>query len=202
MGDRVTMAAFSGVADVPAAVLAAERALREAGLVAGDHDPQAVLVWHQGKVLRPGPKAAEATVYGDHINGLLTNGVALIGERYFDARAVGFAAWFDCPACGQRITEEDDIFRDQMSKVGMAAMHWTKGQDAATAQCLICSEARAIGLWRSDHDFIVADMAVEFWNWPYLDPDATHRAKLWHIDIVPMLEAAAGKPAMFGSHKI
>ena len=202
MGDRVTMAAFSGVADAAAAALAAERAFRDAELVAGEHDPQAVLAWRQGTVLRPGPKAAGATAYGDRISSLLTNGVAIIGERYFDAYAVGFASAFDCPACGERITSDDDRFGDQMSQVGMAAMYWTEGQDAAMAECLICSEASAIALWRSDYDFIVADMAVEFWNWPHLDSDATHRAQWWHIDVVPMLEAAVGRPAMLGGHKI
>lgn len=202
MGDSVTVAAFSGVEDVAQAVRSAEATLREAGLVGGEHDPESVLAWRQGLALRPGPKAAAATRYGDRINTLVTNGVVFIGERYFDPYAVGFAAWFDCPACGQRIMQDDAIFGDQMGEVGMAAAHWTEGKASAMAQCLTCSEARDITLWRSDHDFVVADMAVEFWNWPHLATDAPARAQWWHVDVVAMLEAAAGRPAMLSGHKI
>jgi hypothetical protein len=196
------MAAFSGVGDAPGAALAAERVLREADLVMGDHDPEAVLAWRQGKALRPGPKAVQATVYGDRLNTLSTNGVVFIGERYFDAYAVGFAAWFECPACGQRIEQAADAYGDQMSIVGLAAMQWSEGQDDASARCLLCSEPRNITLWRSDHDFIIADMAVEFWNWPDLAPDPVQRAEWWHVDIVAMLEAAVDRPAMLSGHKI
>lgn len=202
MGDHVTILAYDGLGDVTAALGAAEQALREAGLVAGQHAPEASLERCGSLTLRPGPKAAQATGYGDQINDMRTNGVRFIAERYFNAYAIGFAEWFDCPACQSRITSEDDGFSDQINALGHGAVAWCDGDDAASAQCTRCKTASSVLKWRMDDPVYLAEMAVEFWNWPFIDPNPAHRAKWWHVDVLALLDAAVGRPAMVSGHKI
>lgn len=202
MGDHVTILAFNGLGDVTPALGAAERALRDAGLVTGQHDPEATLDRGGELALRPGPKAAEATVYGDRINGLLTNGVRFIGERYFNAYAIGFAEWFGCPACMSRTSYDDDGFGEQIDALGYGAVAWSEGDDGATVRCVRCQTGSSVMRWQMDDPVFLAEMAVEFWNWPFIDPDPTRRAEWWHVDVLAMLEGAVGRPAMVSGHKI
>ena len=202
MSSSCTMAAFLGVADVPAALGRAEVALRDVGLVDGDHDPEAVLAWRDGVVLRPGQAALGATVYGQQLLDLKTNGVAFRGGPYFNAYAVGFAAYFECPSCGQRVTEDQDAYGDQMSAVGMAAAAWCDGDRGASAACQLCGVASVVTEWGLSDPVFLADMAVEFWNWPYLDPDPAARAQWWRVDVVGLLEQAVGGEARLSGYKV
>lgn len=197
MGDGASIVAFVGVDDVPRAIAAAEAALREAGIVGGSHDPEAVLAEHPGLILRPGPNAAAATIHGEHING-----VAFIGKRYFNVYALGFAEWFACPSCGETMTQPFDLLHAQVGNLADAAGAWCDGKDGATAQCLLCDATPPVRDWRMEDPVFLADMALEFWHWPYLDPDPVARAKCWHVDVVPILEAAVGAPAMLSGFKI
>ncbi len=196
------MVAFTGVTDVSGGVAAAEAALREAGLVGGSHDPDAVLAGRGTLILRPGPKAAEATAYGDTLLDMRTNGVAFMAERYFNAYALGFAEGFDCPVCGGTTTDGDDQFGDQMDHIGRAAVEWCDGVNGATAQCVLCDAAPRVTDWTLEDPVFLADIAIEFWNWPHLDPDPVARKQWWHVDVVPMLEDAVGAPARLSGHKI
>jgi hypothetical protein len=125
-----------------------------------------------------------------------------IGDRYFNAYALGFADWFTCPDCNRPIGSDDDIFADQMSNLGMAATAWCAGEDDASAQCLSCQATPNVTDWTTSAPVFLADMAVEFWNWPYLDPDAEARRQWWHLDVVAILEQSVGTTAMLSGHKI
>ncbi|MEL6952467.1 MAG: hypothetical protein AAFN09_10190 [Pseudomonadota bacterium] len=196
------MAAFSGVADVEASLSACEAVLVELGLVAEGYDPEAVLSSGHDRVKRPGPAAAKATAYGDELLALRTNGVSFLGPGYFNAMALGFAEWFASPACGGRVDQSHPRFDEQMSNLGFAAGAWVDGDRGATAQCVICGEAALVTDWGLEDPVFLADMAIEFWNWPYLAEDAEARAEWWHVDVVAALEGAVGRPAALSGYRI
>lgn len=195
------MAAFCGVGDVSAALGRAEAALRDAGLVEGEHAPEAVL-GGRGLVLRPGPAAVAATRYGARLTGLLTNGVAFRGPGYFNAYAVGFATSCDCPACEARIDAAHPAYSEQMGALGMAGYAFSQGQRETLAMCQLCGAQSPVQDWRLDDPVFVADMAVEFWNWPYLERPRPDGSGWWFVDAAGMLEEAVGRPATVSGYKI
>ncbi|MEL6532413.1 MAG: hypothetical protein AAFQ06_05165 [Pseudomonadota bacterium] len=202
MGDRVTMAAFSGVADVEGSLSACEAVLLEMGLVAEGYDPSAVLSPRHGRVRRPGHAAAKATAYGDRLLELRTDGVSFEGPGYFNARALGFSDWFDCPSCDGRVDQSHPSFTDQISHLGFAAVDWVEGDRDATALCVMCDAATSVPDWRLEDPVFLADMAVAFWNWPFLARDAGALTEWWHVDVVAALEGAVGRPAALSGYKI
>lgn len=203
MGTGVSLVAFRDVEDVPAALAAAEAALRDIGLVAGEYDPEAVYVAPHGRVLRPAPGVGALTGYGDMLLSMETNGVAFTGPDYFNAYAIGFAEWFDCPACSQRVTEDDyDRFSTQVDALGMSAAHWCEGQRDAKALCVLCDAASHVLEWGMDDPVFLADVAIEFYGWPAFDPLNRADGAWWKIDVITPLEQAVGRPAMISGYKI
>jgi len=205
MGDFVAIAAFIGVPDAEAALAAAEDALRKAGLVAGTYDNSAGLS-SGTRVLRPGPAAASATRYGERLVNSMTNGVEFSGPGYFNVRAVGFADSFVCPACNAQIRRGDDRFEEQLNNVGMAGGCWAEARagrepkESTAAVCVVCGAASSAERWILDDPVFLADIAVEFYNWPYLQRPG--RDSWWYIDVIDILERAVGRPAMLSGYKI
>lgn len=202
MGDYAGIVAFRGVADAAKALDAAEAALREIGLIGGAYDPEAALASRGGRVVRPGPDAAAATLYGDRLSEMLTNGVEFEGPRYFNAYGLGFSDWIECPACGQRTVSGDDAHVDRMSALGMAAVDWCDGHDAESVACPSCRTASPVTDWRMEDPVFLADMALVFWNWPALPEAGKPDGNWWKVDVTGEIERAVGAPAVISGYKV
>lgn len=202
MGTGVSIVAFCDVADVPKALAAAESALRNIGLVAGGYDPKAAYSPAHGRVLRPAPGAANLTGYGDTLLEMDVNGVAFSGPDYFNAHAIGFAEWFECPVCRDRITDAHSQFGEQVDAIGMAAARWCDGTRDAQAACVMCGVSSEVTLWGMEDPVFLADMAIEFYGWPAFNADARLDGQWWHVDAITPLEQAVGRPARISGYKI
>jgi len=201
MGDRVNLFAFQELADPCAALDAAEQVLRQMDLITGEPDSKSVLGAEGARAYRPGPAAA--TGYGDEIPSHSANGVAFIGPRYFNGFGLGLAEWFFCPACGGRIGDDHAAFHDQMNALGMAAVRWAQGSDEPEmVGCPLCEVPSAVTNWTSDDPVFLADMCVEFWNWPMLAKPGYPDGCRWKIDVTGALERAVGAPVIISGHKI
>ena len=132
-----------------------------------------------------------------------TNGVAFAGPDYFNAYAIGFAEWFECPACNQHVADDDyDRFSVQLDALGMGAAHWCEGQRDAKALCVLCIAGSHVLEWRMDAPVFLADAAIEFHGWPNFDPCNRADGTWWKIDVIAPLEQAVGRPAMISGYKI
>lgn len=202
MGDRVTLVAFREVDDVSAALDAAEACLRDLGLVAGDYVPEASLTPSDTRVLRPAQGVGAAIGHADRLLSLLTNGVVFTGPGYFNGYGLGFSDWHACPACKARTTHTHEGFRDQISALGMAAMNHMEGVGDTGVICVLCKASSHVTAWRIEDPVFMADMVMEFWNWPALDVDNRVDGTWWKIDALTPLEQAVGRPATVSGHKI
>lgn len=202
MGDYIGLIAFREVDDVPKVLAAAEASLRDLGVVAGAYDPDAMLAPRTSRALRPAPDVAAIVGHPESLLSLRSNGVAFNGPGFFHDYGLGLSTWFECPMCIGRITEDHDRFGDQMNALGMAAMHWATGEGETAVTCGLCHVASNVTQWRIADPVFMADVVVEFCNWPALDPDNRADGTWWKLDIITPLEWDVGRPALVSGYKI
>jgi len=202
MGDFASIVAFRNVPDIAKGLDAAEAALRDIGLIDGDCAPEAALASRSGRVLRPGPRAVEATGYGAWMLELHVNGVEFNGPGYFNYYGLGFSDWFECPACGQRTVSGDALHGDLMTALGLAATKWMEGEAAEAVACPLCHVATAVTEWRMEDPVFLADMAVVFWNWPAVPEAGKPDGEWWKVDVTGHLQRAVGVPASVSGYKV
>jgi hypothetical protein len=201
MSDSFAIVAFSDLsgADAVVALKEAEIVLRKYDLVAGEHDPTAIL-GQAPRVLRPSRGAVRYNAYLEHTLGLRTNGVAFRGPGYFNIWALGSPDWFECPACDGRIGQDDKAFGDLLNDLGTNGVAFANGEPTRPVTCPHCGIGSDVRKWRLDDPVLVADAAIEFWSWPGLERNATPASKaegltLWALDLPAILEDVVGRPA-------
>ena len=168
MGESVWLLGRPGPTPGDAAdrMAALEAAMREAGLIAGETAPEAVLSNPRGPVFRPGP-AAEAAVperFGT-LAGLLTNGAEFCAGPVLNWSHLALEG-LRAPCCGAE--PDEDSFDTFMEQIGPAAGEFDFGKSAVT--CPVCHRPSAVNDWVIGPGFLIAGCGLALWNWPPIDP--------------------------------
>ncbi len=173
MGTAYAIVGYPGVGrnETAPALRACEAALRAAGCVAGDADPETAYT-KDVPVFRPGPAVGLETEAYDLPDVTLIktlNGVASCGPRYIDHGPFIGPPSFRCPGCGVRIERDDGRAAAQMEQCFELFATYFEGDDPSRGgTCLTC-EAQVDANDPIDDGpptFALSDVAVEFWEWP------------------------------------
>lgn len=167
-----------------------ETALREAAIIVGDHDPEAIYGKAE-RVFRPGPATGlttETCELGDGKTIRSINGIALRGPRYINHGPFIVTPDFDCPQCKQQISQDTDAASDMQERFFNRFQAFFEGDPKRDVACLSCGQASDANDWFTPHDFVLSDLAVEFWEWP----DAAM------AQAVKVMDRAVGVPASAG----
>ncbi len=174
-----------------------ETALRAAGFIAGDADPETAYT-KDVPVFRPGPATGLETKAYDLPDGTVIktpNGVAFCGPRYINHGPFIDTPSFRCPCCGARTKRDDGRAAAQMEQCFELFSTYFEGDDPSRCvTCLICEARIDVNDLIDDGPptFVLSDVAVEFWEWP---PDTVARA-------AQVLDAAMGQDHRMGWVKV
>ncbi|QDC11402.1 hypothetical protein FHY55_20165 [Oceanicola sp. D3] len=160
MGDRVWYIARPGPTpeDVDERVARLIAAMKAAGLIAGENDPDSVLIAAQGPAYRPGPRAEESLPPGyGRTSELRTNGAEFIAGAIFNWSPLNVDE-FTAPCCGTRIDAGEIV-----DTLGTAA-GVEKDFSATAVTCPHCGAQSGVNAWAGD-GFLLAGCGVKLWNW-------------------------------------
>lgn len=192
MGTHYTPYAYLDVPrdSVPGVLDAIETALRDAELITGDHDPDAAYN-SKGRVFRPGPRSGLRTEAHDVGNGTILysiNGVVLAAGPYMNHGPFIVTPDFDCPACQRHFGHDTAEAKTMQERCFDMFQAYFEGDSSRDVTCLACEVASDVNDWFGPVDFILGDVAVEFWEWP----DAAM------AQAIPVMDKAAGAKARGG----
>lgn len=203
MSDAYAIVAFSGDLsddEGASALESAETALRGAGLVVGNDDPEAILGTGAALVLRPGRTIERSHEHISQLMTMLTNGVAFRGPNYFNPWALVNSSWYECPACNEKVSQNSSGHSEVLDGLGNAAASLVEGEQDIAVACPNCNDASDVREWHLEDPVFLADIAFEFWNWPPFERGASTESRaqgatLWDVDVLAVLEGAVGRPA-------
>lgn len=133
-------------------------AMRAAGLIAGEDDPDSILGAAQGPAYRPGPRAEESLPPGyGRATELRTNGAEFIAAAIFNWSPLNVDE-FTAPCCGALIDAGEIV-----DKLGTAAGVEKDFSDSAVT-CPRCGAPSGVNAW-AESGFMLAGCGVGLWNW-------------------------------------
>jgi hypothetical protein len=128
------------------------------------------------------PKLYEAGKLEGRFWELLTNGVEVKVERWFNIWGTTVLEWIACPRCDTKFRVEGD-FSDRCAD---AVARWLDAKSSSPIICESCAEGSPIEEWKSNPHLGFSMLALQFWNWPPFDSHS------WKINIAEMLSEALG----------
>lgn len=170
MSTNYTPIAYLGVRpdDVQATMDTIEAALRDAAMIAGDHDPDAIFGTAQ-RVFRPGSASGLTTemfVMDDGTSIRSIDGVALRGPRYVNHGPFIVTPDFECPLCQCKMPDTSEAASGMQDRFFDRFQAFHEGDSLRDVTCLACGQDSDANDWFIPHDFVLSDLVVEFWEWP------------------------------------
>ncbi|SIO14950.1 hypothetical protein [Vannielia litorea] len=160
MGDRVWYIARPGPTpeDAEARIAGLISAMRDAGLIAGEEAPEAILGPPEGPVYWPGPRAEDGLPEGlGRFTDLDCCGVEFIARPIFNWGPLNVDA-FTAPCCSAELAASEVIDR-----LGTAAGA-NRDFSATAIACPRCGAASGVNDWVRG-GFLLARCGVGLWNW-------------------------------------
>ncbi|MBF9032864.1 hypothetical protein HKCCE2091_01325 [Rhodobacterales bacterium HKCCE2091] len=168
--------AILGYPDTPrdgaaGALASCERALRDAGWIEGEADPEATY-GTRWPSFRPGPAASDRVKFVETRQGrvpLSVNGVAFCGPGYFNHGPFVITPDFRCPDCGAEIGHGTPEAREQQERCFALVADFCEARTESRAvACVVCAAEVDLNDLIADGPptFALCHVAVEFWDWP------------------------------------